>query len=193
MYSATSSDHTGSVAVVLRARPLRGGQPYVLLLQHNGVNSYSAAVQVLVSRSIVLALLFQPRHGAKPRGMPRRLFSCVCMRVLLLAQVVYPSAELLERAVMLAGVSGGVGRRSGSSTARWTGVAAPRSGGCAGQHASSRARCQRHPAQRSSHAQIEGEWRGPDGTACQRSSPRQRLRMLRRGDQCRARVRHHDS
>jgi len=31
--------------VVLRARPLRGGQPYVLLLQHNGVSSYSAAVQ----------------------------------------------------------------------------------------------------------------------------------------------------
>ena len=37
---------SGTVAVVLRARPLRGGQPYVLLLQHNGVNSYSAAVQV---------------------------------------------------------------------------------------------------------------------------------------------------
>ena len=48
--------HAGSVAVVLRARPLRGGQPYVLLLQHGGVHSHSAAVQARVQMGVLCRL-----------------------------------------------------------------------------------------------------------------------------------------
>ena len=64
--------------MVLRARPLRGGQPYVLLLQHNGVNSFSAAVQVRQCRRVhEWARSLGPDTMQGTRVMPQRLFSTV--------------------------------------------------------------------------------------------------------------------
>ena len=174
----------GSVAVVLRARPLRGGQPYVLLLQHNGVGGNSAAVQ------------------ACWRYMSNRLHanricnvSLICTRMLIAGVVVSPSSitrcflcqPLLRHHV---GVSGGHGRSRGSGAADRTRVAAPCSGRSRRPHAGPRARCQHRTAQHGGDSKRAGQ--KTDWVVTSWHQPAwQWLRVYSRGNQRRASVCHH--